>query len=66
MLDLHGSFLPAIQVNLTSCVSIACMYVKRPEAEAVVAAALSNSPAVVLLGPRQVGKSTLAKRVARS
>jgi len=42
------------------------MYVKRPEAEAVVAAALSNSPAVVLLGPRQVGKSTLAKRVARS
>lgn len=31
-----------------------------------VAAALAQSPAVVLLGPRQVGKTTLALEVARS
>jgi predicted AAA+ superfamily ATPase len=42
------------------------MYVKRREAEAKVSKALDLAPAVVLLGPRQVGKSTLAKRVARA
>ena len=66
MLHLHGLKCLLIHAKVTVHVKITYMYVKRPEAEAVVAAALSNSPAVVLLGPRQVGKSTLAKRVARS
>lgn len=35
------------------------------QAESDLRAALARSPAVVLLGPRQVGKTTLAQRVAR-
>ena len=33
-------------------------------AEAVIRQRLSDGPAVVLLGPRQVGKTTLARKIA--
>lgn len=40
------------------------MIVSRPDIEASVRQALSGSPAVALLGPRQVGKTTLARALA--
>lgn len=41
-------------------------YIQRAQTESKVRSALMHSPAVVLLGARQVGKSTLAKRVGAS
>ena len=39
-------------------------YVERPELLAAVSGALSEAPAVALLGARQVGKTTLAEQIA--
>jgi uncharacterized protein len=41
------------------------MFVDRPEFEAMLKAQLSRFPAVALLGARQVGKTTLARKLAR-
>lgn len=40
------------------------MIIPRPQVESAVRQALARSPAVVLLGPRQIGKTTLAKKFA--
>lgn len=40
------------------------MFVARPDSEAIVRSALHRAPAVVILGARQVGKSTLARLIA--
>jgi uncharacterized protein len=42
------------------------MNIPRHAMESALAAALARSPAVALLGPRQVGKTTLAKKLAKS
>jgi hypothetical protein len=42
------------------------MHLARPEHVAAVRSLLGRSPVVLLLGPRQVGKSTLAREVARA
>jgi hypothetical protein len=41
------------------------MIIPRPQIEGAVRQALARSPAVVLLGPRQIGKTTLAKKIAQ-
>lgn len=41
------------------------MQIARPDLDASVRRALSQTPAVALLGARQVGKTTLARRIAR-
>ena len=41
------------------------MNISRPDLEAALRRGLSQSPAVALFGPRQVGKTTLAKALAR-
>lgn len=38
---------------------------KRPRLEEVISTALSRGPAVALLGPRQCGKTTLARAIMR-
>lgn len=49
-------------VILISIVKITIMIIR--QAEAIVRQKLSQTPAVVLLGPRQVGKTTLARQIA--
>lgn len=39
--------------------------IQRPEIQSAVRDALARAPAVALLGARQVGKTTLARRLAR-
>ncbi|MBM3579073.1 MAG: ATP-binding protein [Alphaproteobacteria bacterium] len=42
------------------------MIIPRPRAETAVRQSLARAPAVVLLGPRQIGKTTLARKIAES
>ena len=49
--------------NLTIGVKIVRMIPR--QAEIIVRQRLAHTPAVVLLGPRQVGKTTLARQIAQ-
>ena len=49
--------------NLTSLVKIAIMINR--QFESIVRQKLLQTPAVVLLGPRQVGKTTLARALSK-
>lgn len=42
------------------------MIIPRPRAEQALRQSLARAPAVVLLGPRQIGKTTLAKKLAEN
>ena len=42
------------------------MFIPRPSLEKRIFAALANNPAAVLLGPRQCGKTTIARRIAQT
>lgn len=57
-----GSWFRSNHVNLTFNVTYAGMIKRR--LEAIIAETLQRSPAVALIGPRQVGKTTIALNIS--